>query len=104
MDEVFRSEFIEHGTELCHKVTQPSEDIILARNQELRKNPGAINDLGANSEETWGRQVASIPFIMWDAAIRCGYDLASKDHKTAEKELWRFLNSEEGKKCIVQGK
>jgi len=49
MDEVFRSEFHyqEHTGELTHKLTQPSEDLILQRNAELRKNPGVIQDLGS---------------------------------------------------------
>lgn len=103
MDSVFKTEFIEHGTEIARKLTQPSEDIILRRNAELRNNPGALRDLGGD-EGDWGRQVASIPLILWDKALRNGYDLNSKDSKHAERELWRFLKSEDGRKCFVQGK
>jgi len=105
MDEIFRSEFLEHGTELCHKMTQPTEDMILARNARLRNNPGALHDLGKDNEGgTWGRQVASIPLIVWDKALRNGFDLNSRDSKVAEKELLRFLQTTDGKMCLVQGK
>ena len=77
MDQVIRSDihYQEHTGELTHKTSQPTEDLILARNAELRKNPGVIKDLGTQSGESFGRQVASIPFIMFEKAIRDGYDL-----------------------------
>lgn len=106
MDEVFRSEvhYQEHTGVLTHKVTQPSEDLILTRNAELRKNPGVIRDLGAQSKDgTWGRMLASIPFNMYEAAIRAGYALDSKDGKHRSNEVFRYLKSEEGQKCLVQG-
>ena len=104
MDEVIRSDIIyqEHTGELHHKTSQPSEDLILNRNAELRKNPGVIKDLGADSPGgTWGRSVASIPFILYDWAIRNGYDLNSKDKEHRSRELFRFLRSEKGKQCII---
>jgi len=106
MDEVFRSDvhYQEHTGVLTHKVTQPTEDLILQRNAELRKNPGVIRDLGSQSEGgTWGRQVASIPQIMYDRALRDGFDLNSKDADHRSKEVHRFLATENGKKCLVQG-
>jgi len=103
MDEVLKSEFFfqDHTEELTHKVTQPTEDLILQRNLDLRNNAGAIQDLGAQSGETWGRMLASIPFILWDKAIREGYELNAKDAKHAEKELHRWLMTEDGKRCLV---
>ena len=104
-DGVIKSEFHSHIDEVSHVQTQPSEDIILARNAELRKNPGVIMDLGAQSnEETWGRLVASIPFNMYEKAKRDGYDLDSRDAKTSQKEMSRYLQSVEGKMCLIQGK
>lgn len=106
MSKVIRSDlhYQEHTGELTHKTSQPTEDIILARNAELRKNPGVIQDLGAQSGRTWGRQVASIPLIMYEKAIRDGFDLNCKDAKTRSNETSRYLRSDEGKKCLVQGK
>lgn len=105
-DEVIRSDihYQEHTGVLTHKTTQPTEDIILTRNAELRKNPGVIRDLGAGSPGgSWGRNVASIPFIMLEKAIRDGFELDSTDGDHRSKELFRYLKTEEGKKCIVQG-
>ena len=106
MEDVIKSEIFyqEHTDELVHKTSQPTEDIILDRNAELRKNTGAIKDLGAGQEGgTWGRQVASIPFIVFEKAIRDGYRLNDKDQITASLEMNRFLQSDEGKKCLVRG-
>ena len=105
MDEVIRSEvyYQEHTGVLTHKTTQPSEDLILQRNAELRKNPKVIRDLGSNEGGTWGRQVASIPFIMFEAALRAGYELNAKDAQYRSEEVFRYLKTDEGKKCLVQG-
>ena len=103
MDEVIRSDihYQEHTGVLTHKTTQPTENIILERNAELRKNPGVIQDLGKQSGGTFGRQVASIPFIMYEKAIRDGYEINAGDAEHRQKELFRYLQSEEGKKCLV---
>jgi hypothetical protein len=101
MNDAIKSEIFFEGDDMVHKTTQPSEDLILEQNSELRKNEDAIKNLQDEDGETWGRQVASIPLIMWEKAKRDGYDLSSRDSATATKELWRFLRSEEGKKCLV---
>ena len=108
MDEVFKSNvhFQEHTGVLTHEVTQPSEDIILRRNAELRKNPGVIRDLGSQEKGqggSWGRMVADIPLIMYEKAIRDGYELNATDAVHRSKEVFRYLQSEEGKKCLIQG-
>ena len=105
MSEVIRSDlhYQEHTGVLTHKTSQPSEDIILQRNAELRKNPGVIQDLGKQSGSTFGRQVASIPFIMYEAAIRAGYEINAKNAEHRQKEIFRYLKTEEGKKCLIQG-
>jgi len=105
MDEVIRSDihYQEHTGVLTHKTSQPSEDLILQRNAELRKNPGVIKDLGSQSPGgTFGRQVASIPFIMYEKAIRDGFELNKGDAKYRSNELFRYLKTEEGATCLVQ--
>ena len=106
MDKVIKSDihYQNHTDVLTHKTTQPTEDLILERNAELRKNPGVIKDLGSDLPGgTWGRSVASIPFIKYEAAVRDGYDLNCKDAQIRSTEVTRYLKSEEGKKCLIQG-
>lgn len=105
IDEVFKSnvKYQESTGELFHEVSQPDEDKILQRNANLRKNPSALKDLGQGSQ-TWGRMLASIPFIMYEKAKRDGYDLENKDPEIATKELNRYLRSPEGKLCMVREK
>ena len=99
MDPVIKSEFHyqDHTGTLTHIRTQPTEKLILERNAELRKD-NALNDL------SFGRQVASIPFIMFEKAIRDGYDLTNADPKVSHKEMMRYLQSTEGKLCLVRDK
>ena len=107
MDGVIKSDvhFQEHTGELTHITSQPTEDLILDRNAELRKNEGVIQDLGSQgSGGSWGRQVASIPFIMYEKAIRDGFELSHKNQEHAGKEMMRFLATEEGKTCLVTGR
>jgi len=106
MDSVIKSEihYQEHDGVLTHKTSQPTEGLILDRASEFRKTPGLLRDLGAGSEGgSWGRQVASIPFIMYEEAIREGFILNAKDQKYAAKEMSRFLQTPKGRTCTVQG-
>jgi len=106
MSDVIRSDvhYQAHTGRLTHVQTQPTENLILTRAAELRKNPGVIRDLGAQSSDgTWGRNVATVPFIMFERAIRDGYQLNCPDKDIRAKELNRYLASEEGKKCLIQG-
>jgi len=106
MDEVFRSEvhFQEHTGILTHKLTQPSESLILDRNARLRNSPGVLKDLGHESEGgSWGRMLASIPLIIYEQAQRDGFQLNCKDNEIASNELNRFLRTPEGRACMVQG-
>lgn len=94
----------DHEDVLYHEQTQPTEDLILEYNAELRKNPGAIKDLGAGQEGgTWGRMVATIPMIMLEKAVRNGYDLYNRDAEIASKEMHRFLQSADGQLCLIRG-
>ncbi|RLA03859.1 MAG: hypothetical protein DRQ47_04380 [Gammaproteobacteria bacterium] len=99
MDSIIKSDlhYQEHTGVLTHVQTQPTEDIILERNSELRKNPGVLKDL------SFGRSLANIPFNMYEKAIRDGFLLNSGDAECRSKELFRYLKSDEGKKCLVQG-
>jgi len=105
MEDVIRSDmhYQEHTGVLTNKTYQPTEKLILDRNSELRKNSKVIQDLGAQSGESYGRQVASIPFIMYEEAIRDGFELNQGDKEHREKEMFRFLKSEKGQLCLVQG-
>ena len=96
MTGVIRSQIVyqPHTDELIHARTQPTENLIYERNKELRDND-LMSDL------SFGRCVASIPIIAWERAIRAGYAVNSKDQDIAGREIHRFLQSEEGKKCLV---
>lgn len=102
MDEVFNSKLVyqDHEDKLYHERTQPTENLILERNRDLRNNPGVLKDLG-EGDNTWGRQVATIPFIMYEKAIKDGYDLNNKDATVATSEMMRYLQSPEGQICLV---
>jgi hypothetical protein len=103
-DGVIKSEFLTHIDEIAHKQTQPSESLILARNAELRKNPGILYDLGEQGGDTWGRMVASIPMNMFEKAIRDGYALNSFDPDIAATAMANYLLTPEGQDCLVQEK
>jgi hypothetical protein len=106
MDQIFASKlhYQDHEDKMYHEVTQPTEDLILQRNEDLRKNPGSLKDLGAGTDGgTWGRMVASIPMIIYDEAIRNGFALNHKDADVAGKEMHRFLQTEKGRMCLVRG-
>ena len=105
-DEVLRSDvhYQEHTGLLTHKLTQPTEQLILDRNARLRSRKGALRDLGEGQDGgAWGRQIASIPFIIFEQAKREGFDLSCKDQEIAGREMNRFLQTPAGKACLVQG-
>lgn len=103
-DGVIFSEIKFEQEHIVHKTTQPTENLILERNAKLRNNEGIIQDLGAQSGETWGRQVASIPFVIWEKALKAGFQMTHKDSNFANKELFRFLQTPEGQACLIRGK
>lgn len=89
--------------QVTHRTTQPTEDIILKRNQEVR-NSGLKLEFGVGDGAEggmWGRALCSVPFIKWEAAKRAGFDLDCPDQEIADRELMRFLKTEEGRKCLV---
>ena len=105
MNGVIRSDvhYQEHSQTLTHVTTQPTEDLILARNAELRKNPGSLHDLGAQSGESFGRCCATIPMIGLEWAKRNGFDIHNRDSKIASAEIHRFLTTTDyGRSCLIQ--
>lgn len=91
-DGVLRADYVycNHDDTFTRALTQPTEDLILDRNRELRKNPGALRDLEC------GRQIASIPLNIYYKALRDGYNLNS------DKGMFAFLQTDLGKACLVQ--
>jgi len=87
----------DHTGEIAHRLHQPNASLILERNKKLRNEPEAFDRAKKDKME----QVASIPVIMWEKAIRDGYDLNCRDKEIADQELMRFLRSPEGRACLV---
>jgi hypothetical protein len=99
MDEVIRQDlhWQPHTNTLTTIRTQPTQELILDRNREIREND-LMGDL------SFGRQIASIPMNMWEEAIRDGFSLNHPDREIGERELHRFLQSPKGKQCLLQEK
>lgn len=97
MDQVIKSEVLwsPHEETLTHRTSQPTERLILDRNKELRDNE-SMGDL------SFGRQLASIPIIAWEAAKRQGFDLDNPDGVVAGREIQRFLKTPYGRECLVR--
>lgn len=79
-------------------ITQPSRDVILKRNSELRKNPGSIRDL------SFGRMAASIPLIDYIALKKKYPILGHPDAKVRSDAMIKFLKTPEGSIYTVQEK
>lgn len=96
MDSVIKSElhWSEHDETMTHVTSQPSENLILAWNKAVRDN-SLMGDL------SFGRHLAAIPEIAWEAGIRAGYDMANPDGRIAGREIHRFLNTPYGRQCLL---
>jgi len=79
-------------------LTQPTRNLILERNKELRKNPGAIRDL------SFGRQAASIPIIDYLALKKKHPILNHPDARIRSAEMIRVLKLPENSIFHVQEK
>lgn len=101
IDEIIAQKFDVEDDVLHATTTQPTEDLILSRNQKLRNSPDVLQDLKADNGESYGRLLCSIPQIMYTRAIKDGYDLNSQDSSMRSRELYRFLKSDDGKLCLV---
>ena len=97
-DEVFKSDYVRVGDTVKRRLSQPTESLILERNAELRKDPGAIKDL------EFGRWVGTIPLNDYEALCRKYPELSAGDGKQRQECLLKILNSEEGRKYLVQPK
>lgn len=98
-DGQFKSRIVDHAPtgEIGHIFEQKDRDVILERNRELRKNPGALKDL------TFGRQIANIPFEDWDYFLMKNPDYRFMDKKQREVCLMNFLKFDPiGQSCVVQ--
>lgn len=95
-DEVFNSVLERNGDRMVRALTQPTQDLILNRNAELRKNPGALKDL------TFGRQVASIPFLDYLKIKKDYPDLDKMDGKSRSALLLKILNKPENRHYLVR--
>lgn len=101
MDEVFKSELNFEHDHMVHKLTQPTENLILERNARLRNETGVVNDLSDDEGQDWGRWEYCIPYIIWWKALRDGFQMTHKNKEFAHKEFLRFINTPEGKACRV---
>ncbi len=99
-DEVFKSElhYQPHEDKIYRHLTQPTENLILKRNAELRKNPDALRDL------SFGRLAATIPLNIFEHAIREGYQLNCPDAQIRQRDMMRFLKTPIGQTCLVREK
>ena len=87
----------DHDDTMHVKQTQPSEQLILDRNAELRRNKGALKPLAGTDGKAWGGMTASIPEIMYHKVCKEGkYDLNN------DKDLNKWLkDTPEGRACLV---
>ena len=77
------------GGELVRKVTQPSEDPILERNRELRKNPAALHSLDSMGLEL------TIPELHYWRLVKKYPELGAPDAATKTRAWRRFMGSSE---------
>lgn len=85
-----------HENKVYRQMTQPSADLILARNAELRKNPGVINDL------SFGRYHLSIPLNDFEMLRRKHPELRSSDNSVRTAWYKKFIKSSDSLKYRVQ--
>lgn len=100
-DGVVQYEVITHAHEpgmVYTKQIQPSEDIILERNQRLRNESGSTKDLG------FGRLVATIPIITMMEWEKKYPELTKGDAKMRSQFLIGLLKQTENKKFLVRDK
>lgn len=81
------ADFKLQGDELVRRVRQPTEDRILDRNAELRKNPGALRELSFMGLEL------TIPALHYERLIRTNPDLHSRDAETKTRAWRKFFGS-----------
>jgi hypothetical protein len=99
-DEVFTNTLVQNGPdEVVGLLQQPSDEIILERNKQLRNNPGAQRDL------TFGRQITSIPMIDWLVLKKKYPKIADySDPVGRSAEIMRIMRLPENRKYLVRDK
>lgn len=98
-DQVFKTKVernLSGSDEFVTTIEQPSRNLILERNSQLRNNNGAMNDL------SFGRQLASIPLEDWEWFLRHNPNYRKVDKVAREKMLFNFLrNTQRGRDSMV---
>jgi len=87
---------VPHEDRVYRNLTQPTRNIILNRNKELRKNPGAIRDL------SFGRQALSIPLADYEILKRKYPVLVNGSNAEKMKFYHKFIKSTESIPYRVQ--
>ncbi len=83
-----RLEYADHLGETTRQMTQPSERHILEHTQELRRNPGVLNDL------SFGRCQLIIPEVVMEELRRRNPELqAGADNESRTRWWQRFARS-----------
>lgn len=95
LDPMWRRTYKEEDGKLYHQQEQVNRNLILERNQELRKDQ-VQNDL------SFGRQVASIPEEDWCKLIRKYPELIHGDSDTKNKIMMKILSDPENKHFLVR--
>ena len=88
-DGVLFADFKIEGGELVRRIRQPSEDRILDRNRELRKNPGALREL------TFAGLELNIPVLHYERLTAKYPDLHSLSAETRTRAWRKFMGSSE---------
>jgi len=87
---------VPHEDRVYRKLTQPTRNLILNRNKELRKNPGSIRDL------SFGRQHLSIPLEDYEILKRKYPVLVRGSNAEKTKFYKKFILSTESIPYRVQ--
>lgn len=99
-DSGIRTEFITYAHEpgkIYTRRTQPTEDVILKRNQKMR------NEL-PEKDLTFGRHVACIPMIAYMKFKKQYPELSSKDQDLKNRTWAKILKDPANKKYLVRDK
>lgn len=93
---LFRRSMWFEGDELVHRLEQPSRELILDTNREMRKAEPMADRPGL------GRWALSVPLEDWQA-LRAKYpDLASRDPQISSRAWLAFMQSSEAEPYKVR--
>ena len=96
IDREYRS--VPHEGKLYSRLVMDTSirNAILERNAELKKNPGAVNDL------SFGRLTMSMPELDWEHWKKVYPDLASQDASIMNAALAKFMRTSEAAPYLVR--